>query len=1506
MPRPVWHLLKVLGRSAAVLVGLSSLTAAGAVVLLSQTVVGRAVVANLVEDALRGVVRGDVRIGPILGGNLLTRAHLAHFDLIESDGTPFVRLDSVRVAYNPLGLLMGTYRFRQVDIQKASLSLIQQDDGSWSWDRLFGDSAEVARPEPERQDSTGGGGGTRIVLTDVRIGRGDLTVSTPWASEESGAERDSLIAQGLRGDKLWRVRRSGPGRYEREIRLDSLSGALPLLRISDPIRPFRIEAEGLAASASVVTQTLDIRRFDGSASFRDTISVEVEALETGTSALTGYGWVVPGRPEQFRFDLEADPIGFEDLQWIPIPMPRTGGGPARLALSTRGDVIVVDVSGGDARSGDTRVRASFVLALEPMPRFESLDMLMQPLRLALVDEILEREPLIDGYVTGAVVGSGPLDLVRLQGDLTLQDLSDARRPSFVSVDGELAIIEPREMRDLELTFLDFEPRWTNVVGIANEFGGRLEGRTTLTGIVGDWFDFDTDLEHREGAAASHVTGSGSAILGDEPAVTVEFLADPLALAALQPYAPPDVELLGDLRGPVSARGLFSDLRILADLRTPRGLVNFDGRFDLLADQKRYDAQLRARDIQLQQWVEHGPATRLAVQGRVRGVGTDPATLAATFDLTIQPSLVEGAQVDSSLVRFTLSDGLARADTFAIRTDAGSVDGRGSFGLAEETSGSLILDVDAPDLSAWNRWLVSGRNPARQDTSLEALFAAFPGADEAGAAIPPETPVEEPDTIAGGAKALMILYGNLKDFAFGGRLWGSDISYGEVRSDSMVLTLDIYDPRSLDSLAASATLWGTRGLGVTADSAQVLLDRTDPTASVVRLYARRDTTLEVDLAGTAEWSAEGKRLLLDRFESALGTQRLALRGTAEIEWGEDGFAARGLDLAGPGGESLFLEGAVPDSGASSLDFRLRDLDLSNVFRIPDEPRDYGGILDLDARLRGTADVPSWDVQFSVIDPEVRGLGYDNLEGSLGYGAGRLDIDLGLFDGGTELGHVDGYVLTDLSLRSRESRLSANPIHLALRADSLPMEPLGLSFRSLRDVTGFARGDVSFSGEPGDLQLSGEGTLSAAAATVPYLGVRFRDIEASVRFAGTQAFIESSQVRSSAGGSATLRGSVDTADPTDLGFDLTIVMSRLRAMDRRLARFLIDGEGHLEGSYRAPSLTGAWRLSEGEIRAERFMRMRRAVDLTDPSVSALIDTTLVTEQRLFERAQNPFMQNLRMDADITIGPNFWLRSEALEVELAGTVNVQMDRARQDLFGFGTLNLPRGKYRYVSGSGTDLSGLYSRQLQIAGGSITFVGTPGMDPNLDIQAQFEARSDLGPVTITVDIGGTALAPTLETSSDPPLPAADEVCFLLFSTACIGAGTEGGEFAASLVRESLLGTVSNQFSQVLVSGVGLVDYFDIRSTGQAGTLEAGQSPGLLYGTEVEIGRYLTPDLFVRATQPLGGQLPGFGAEWAFLPRWRLEFVTEDRFKRYASYGYSFSAYSLRTWGLMLFRDWNF
>ena len=114
---------------------------------------------------------------------------------------------------------------------------------------------------------------------------------------------------------------------------------------------------------------------------------------------------------------------------------------------------------------------------------------------------------------------------------------------------------------------------------------------------------------------------------------------------------------------------------------------------------------------------------------------------------------------------------------------------------------------------------------------------------------------------------------------------------------------------------------------------------------------------------------------------------------------------------------------------------------------------------------------------------------------------------------------------------------------------------------------------------------------------------------------------------------------------------------------------------------------------------------------------------------------------------------------------------------------------------------------------------------------------------------------------------------------------------------------MSNQFSQVLVSGVGLVDYFDIRSTGQVGPT----SPVTVARRRGRRHRLCVAPVEREVGERRGHVVNGRRrASVIPVPHWRVELVTEDRFKRYASYGYSFSTFSLRTWGMMVFRDWNF
>jgi hypothetical protein len=1473
------------------LVGLASLSLAAGSILLTQTVVGRQAVASFIEGELDGLVQGDVEFGPILGGNLVSRVLLDRFVIRDSAGEAFVELDSVRLDYSLLGLLGDTYRFRNVTVQRARMRLLQDAGGTWNYDRIF-------------EGGDGDPGGTRVLLTDLAVRDGALEVRTPWEAAPAP-------------DELWRIERTDTGAWEREIRLDSLTGRFPLVRIVDPERPMRFEIEGLSAHARAVRQDHRIVRFDGAATFRDSVEVDVTRLESEHSRLAGSGYVWSSDPIQFDFGLDADPVGFEDLQFLTVPLPDRGGGPASLRLRTREDgVMVTEVADADIEVDDTRVLGGFVLHLEPTPRFASFDLEIPALRLALVDEVLEREAMIDGVLSGSATGRGPITLLDVEADLVARDppgTPEPAEPSAVTLDGGIALIEPRLMRDLAIEMREFEPRWMRIVGIDPRFTGRANGTARLDGTAGGRIDFALDTDHVLATGeVSSVTGGGMMDLSapGRSMLDVEFTFAPLAVRAVTPWVP-DLELEDDIRaevrGPMSARGRLDELRIAADFQTPRGHVRFDGLFDLEAEERTYDAQLLARDIQLDQWVEGGPETQLAVEGRIVGVGTDPGSLRARFDLVILPSRFEGARVDSSLVRFTLSEGLAVADTFAVRTEAGSIDGRGSFGLTADRSGSLILDVEVLDLARWNDWIVPERNPAHEPGDVTDLFAQF-DLDAAPSDTGPPARAEEyvvPDTIAGSATALGVVYGNVERFSLGGRAHFRQLEYAGHSADSLHLTVDVPDPRALDTVTVRVAATDVTAFGRDFDALTLRWERRDSVNSSLALTAHRDTAVTLDASAEIVWSEAVRRVRMDRLDLQFGSRRLALRDTARIGWDPSGFVAEDFALVSQDGASIELEGTVPESGDARLDVAVRGVRLENLLELVGNPHDIAGGVTFGATVRGTADQPLWDGHLDIAEPSVAGVGYDAMTADISYVSERLTIGAAISSSGLELGRVDGFVRADLALRSVERRLLDDPLSLDIVVDSMPLGALEIGVEAIRDVSGYARGRVLVTGAPSALQFEGDTQVHRAAMFVPRLGVRLERIEGRVVYAGSRARIDTLSVRSSAGGSANVGGTLEMADIRDIGFDLEFSAAGFRGVDRRLANVRVDGSGELTGRFSEPELTGRFRFSAGDIRADRFMRQQQAVDLSDPAIYALIDTTVVLEQRLFATTRNPFTENLRMDAEIELGPDLWLRSDAIEVELAGTLDVAMTQPSGDIVAYGTVRLPRGSFRYSVGRSTDVTSILSRQLQVTRGTITFVGSPGMDPNLDVEAVFRTRSEIGPVEITVHVAGTAFNPSMTTSSSPPLPDSERICYLLFASPCLGAGAAGSDVAASVLREGLIGQVGSQFSQVLVSGVGLIDYLDIRSTGGGNGLGGASTGGLLYGTEVEIGRYLTSDVFLSATQPLGGLLPGAAVEWTFLPSYRLEFSTEDRARRYSAFGTSLDAFSNRTWRLMLFRQWN-
>jgi hypothetical protein len=1474
-----------------VLIGVSFLAGAGLVVFLSQTVVGRNAVSGLLENVLNGAIDGQVRFGPIIGGDLISGATVAHFEIATEDGDVFVSLDSVRVRYNPLSFLRANYRIRNARVGRAEINLIQYPDGAWIMDRLFGGGDTTSTSGP------------RILIADLELEQAHLTVRTPWAADASGRQRDSLVAAGLRGDALWRVIRTDSGTVERVIELQDLRGRMPLLRLADPRRPMKFEMESISAVARVVQEPLDIQRFDGSATFRDSVLIDIERLQLPASALSGSGFVIPSDPPTYRFELDADPMSFTDLTWLPVPIPSTGGGPVDLVLRAGSDEIpIIELSNGEVTVDDSRIRGGFVLALEPTPRFASIDLVFSPLRLRMVDEVLDRPGLIDGYLTGSLSGSGPIDRLVIDAPIQARRLSDTLAPSRVLVQGAVSMVEPFPFDSLRLAFDRFEPRWSRVVGISTELTGRVTGTSTLSGRSGGPLAFEMDLHVLAGGDSSHVTGDGRVDLVEASELDVRFNADPLALSMIQPYVR-DVKLVGSIRGPIAASGALSDLHARARLETPRGELEFDGLFDLASDEPGYDALVIARDVQPDQWIADAPSGQLAIRGRIDGVGRDPATLDANFDLEILPSVFEGVRVDTSLVRFTLADGLANADTFVIHTDVGDVFGRGTFGLVESKSGALILDITAPDLATWNRWLVPGRNVSRPDTIVEDLFAGFPSADQgpAGPAAP-AVPAATVDTLAGSLTARGVVFGHLHDYGLGGSVDAKSISYGDFNADSLSLTLDVNDPLKPDSATINSTAWQVEALGERLDSLKIRWQRLGPERSDLTFSALRGTSLEIETHALIDWTESERSAQLDVLRLHLGNQTLWLVDTTRIVSNPSGFRIDGFRLTGTGQSSLRADGQIPRDGPARFDLSFENVQLADERGFWPEPPDLDGRLSGSIEVRGTAAEPRMSGRLTIAAPAVDSVGYERIDASFAYGNRSLEGRIDVFASGDTLAVVDGRLGIDLAFEKREHRLSDDAVDFTVRADSLPLELAALPFGNLDDVRGHARGEVRARGSLEALELDGAAAVIGGAATLPDLGVRFGGVTGQLRFAGQEAFLDSLPVTSSEGGFLVVAGRVDLADLTDVGFDMDLRADRFAAIKRRKMSFLVTGDAHLGGTYSAPDLTGQFRLSDGTLRADQLFRDRSVVDLSDPGVLQFIDTTLVAERRLVSRAQNPFLQHLRMDAQVAVGPNLWLRSDRLEVEMGGQLAVTMDRAQQDIRAVGPVRLQRGRFRYEVGP-------YSRNFKITSGTIDFIGTPGVNPNLDIYAEYETRTTRGVVlVVTLHVTGTMLEPTLSLSSQPQLAEADLVCYVFFSSPCVSVtGSQGGtELGAQLARDQVLGTVSSSLSSVLVGETGL-DYLDIRSAASASPYRnTDASESFLSDTEVEIGKYLSRDVFVSVRQAIGRAVPpAVRVEYKFGESWTAVARTERYLSNQLIRNYSgFTTKQLV--GVSLFREWDF
>lgn len=1477
----------------------------GLIYVVLQTQPGHDFVLRTVLSRAVAYVDGELRVGALRSDGLLRGFTLHEIAIRDDRGRPFLSADSIRVRYSWRELLGG--RIALIPARawgpQVVLETLHGDEHS-NLQRIF----RLTEPPEAREEPTE----IAVMLRNVEIHDGEFLLRTPLETDEAPPR---MVVESVPGTE---------GLYRRFHFTDIQA----LLEEADVVRldeeGERLVFQRLALTGQIFEDPFVLEEFRGVVErVGSRLMVDAERFWLPESELSGelvVDWGDPERGMELDLRAEATVIQLADLRWVE---PRLPDGEGRLDLSVEGPVAESRwrITDADLRVGPSRIRGDVGFDLAGGFRLAETDLEAVPLYLEQLEPWLAEPLPVEGRIQGRVRATGPFQELRVDGQVTYDDPEREIPASSATVAGVLVLDDPVGVRELSV---EVDPlRYRTLRAFAPEL--ELEGvgtvRAELSGALSTGLRMVATVAHQpEGEEGGGPVDWTSRLQllgsvrdpGDGLRVDLQGRLEPLSLDGLALGLGRELPVRGELSGPVEVSGVLSDLQVVVDLATPAGRLAAQGRFDALEPGRRYRVQGRVDEFALDRLLDRVPdSTVVSGDFLVDGSGLEPAELAGHARLNLAPLTVAGVELDRADAVLRVENGVLTVDTLEMRSVLGDLTGTGTLALREDApEGEILVTWDVPSLARL-RPLILGEDVIAGDTlgSLERLALEVQGID------PDTLPSQADVAMDGRARGELVLRGALQDLEGEGfvevvnALYG-DLSLAEGRADGTgrwqgrdawtvrgVLDLDQIDfGRYRFERIDGEVAYGESGEG----NADLHIFRNEEESyRLAAAFAADSIGVEFDVAsmdlhlGPVEWTldeparvrVEGRTIQVDR---------LSLSRTAGPE---------GISSA-----QMRAEGVLALDGTSDFQVAVQGMDINRVAGILQIEHAPSGLLDFELAVVGPDEALEMDGEFLVLDLVTGTTSLSRVEGSLEYrdrlARTRLTADMN----GRRLLTAEGSVPVDLSFASVEDRLPDRNVDLRVEMDSLPASTLLAFVGGIDGVEGTLDGYIDLRGPPRTLQPSGEIRMQEGSVELPELGVRIGEISGDLRVLEDRTVEVSAQAR--ARGTASVEGTISMEDLTDPGFDLRINAAGFQAVDRRDLNARVGGQVTLTGSYTRPQVSGQARVEQGSIFLEEFARSAEVVDLTDPSFFDVVDTTLVAARPVLAAAQNPFVQNLRVDVDLVIQRDFWLRSREMNVEMGGELIVTFDRPRREILLIGSLEAMRGSYT-----------AFGRNFQVRQGTVEFVGTPGIDPSLDIEAVHRLRREGGePLNVVANVGGTLMNLRVDLSSDaqPAIAESDLISYLIFgrpSYALASGESSVLEGAAGVGVSVGLGAVAQQLGTVVARQFG-VDYFTITQTREGPGLESMAGLGGSFAdTQIEVGQYVGQDLFLALIlRPLTGlgartttQFPGARLEWRFTDLWTAEAFVEDRFAREAASGFGELGLRLdKVLGFSLYREWGY
>ena len=1346
---------------------------------LTNSDAGRHLLAQMAQGVVTRVLAGHIEVSEVSGA-LITGVVLRDVRITDPDGTPVATIARVEASYTPFDLSARRIVLMELVLDSPRVTIVEHRDGRLNVEEL-----------PRRRE------GPRILSTPPLVQFRNVTVrdgALELRLQDAPSPDDSLheIADGG-DDGRWRVRR-----------FTGVNAQLSALRVSDPRRS-GVQADIDSLAVTVSDPRVRVRDATGRVNVvGDSVALDLEHLGLPGSALALRGNLTwPRGPIRYHLDADADSVTLADLRFIDARFPDDAVFRGKAEIRSRSDrMLAVQLEPLDLRHAGGRLTGELTaisVSGQGLTEIENATLTAENFDLEFARPFLDTLPFA-GRLTGRTVATGPVHALALAIDWSFRDSLVSGWPETRLAGGGVVDVGAKDGGGLAFQQFVLDSGRVDLGTVRRlvpevRLAGTLEGKGTLNGSLKD-ARFAGTLRHQDGERpASELAGtlrldSRRDTLGVEADMEVR----PLALAGLAGTFP-DLPVRPALEGRVRLAGYLDSLTTHVDLRGAgpsegAGAIRGDGVLTLLSTRMGVSQlALTGSGIDLSRWRAGAPPTRLALTAQVDMAADSGQPAAGSISTALGLSSVAGTLVDTGVAAVRFAAGRVLVDSLRVGHPGAQVTAQGSLGLERSSPGRLEATLDADSLGGLDSlatWL------------LHRLGAA-------------------PDTggpLQGSARVDAVLLGAVDSLDMeveveSRGVWWRDGYVGAGRASMTVArhsAARVHTEGAVDTVA-----WGRHQFGG-------VEWRLDGPLDSLRWYGRgRIGTRGAALGGgSLVRTAAATTVGVDSLFILIPSEVWYLESPSVVAVGDSVVRTAGVTLkSSVSAGRLILSGTAPRTGPMDVSLEAERVPLPGIAALLQlEAGRVTGEMGATLRVTGTRAAPVMDGGFTLLDAQFGGFKVPFVMGTLQYADRSLSAKGSLLRGETRLLEADALLPLDLALVPVSRRQLPGPIDITITADQAELSVLEALTPTLKEVQGVLTANVGVGGTWDQPALRGVITLAGAAATIPALNARYRDLEGRLTLSGDTIRVDTLFARSGEG-SARVRGFVRMERLTRPVLGLQITADRFAALDlRNQLTATASGNVALDGPVYGATLTGRGTVTSG-VWYFRDAVTKRVVDLDEPWARALIDTTLLMDEALQEEFQSRFLDSLRIRGmDLTMGSDVWLRSSEANVQLAGTLRVDKEADNYRLRG--ELQAQRGTYRLEVLRVT-------REFVVTEGTVRWFGTPDLDAALDIEAEHLVRAVQAPgsqsegdITVIARLRGTLLMPrlTLE-GKERTLPQTELISYLMFGVPSVGnAGVSGeaGNTGAYVASSALSGMVSGELSRALVSDLGVpLDYVDIR-----------------------------------------------------------------------------------------------